>query len=89
MYKDSKTRLCFLSWNPAPPWGLYHENSTEIIYVLQESATATFDGIEEELVPGMCAYCPLGHSNSVKNTGLEDLVFFWWFQDLKGNRGNK
>ena len=77
MYKDSKNQIMFLKLEPGASMGVYnHENSTEIIYVLQGSATATFDGIEEELVPGMCAYCPSGHSNSVKNKGSEDLVFF-------------
>ena len=76
MYKDTRNQIMFLKLEPGASMGLYnHEHSTEMIYLLQGTATATFDGVEEELLPGMCAYCPEGHSNSVKNTGKEDLIF--------------
>lgn len=53
-----------------------HETSSEILYVLRGVGTAVLDGTEETLLPGMCHYCPKGHTHSLKNNGSEDLVFF-------------
>ena len=32
------------------------------------------DGVEAAVYPGLCHYCPQGHSHSVVNTGTEPLV---------------
>jgi len=54
MYKDSKNQIMFLKLEPGASMGVYnHENSTEIIYVLQGSATATFDAAADSIR----AYC--------------------------------
>lgn len=50
--------------------------SSEMIYVLSGLGKAICENIEEELVTGVCQYCPKGSSHSVKNTGTEDLVLF-------------
>lgn len=90
MYKDSKNQIMFLKLEPGASMGVYnHENSTEIIYVLQGSATATFDGIEEELYR-VCVHTVRQVTQTALKTQVQRIwCFFRWFQDLKENRGNK
>ena len=53
-----------------------HTTNSEINYVLAGSGTAVCDGNAENLVAGVCHYCPKGASHSIRNTGNEDLVLF-------------
>ena len=51
-----------------------HEGSCEMIFVLSGEGICLDDGEEYPFRPGMCHYCPEGHSHSVFNTGSEPLV---------------
>ncbi len=53
-----------------------HEEDMEIIYVLQGSALATYDGKEERLNEGDCHYCPQGHSHGIFNDGEREFIMF-------------
>ena len=53
-----------------------HETSSEIIYILSGKADFLYDEDKEETAAGGCHYCPKGHSHSMINNGLEDLVYF-------------
>ncbi len=77
MYKDRDHKIMVMKLEPGASIG-YHEHDTgsEIMYILQGTGTALYDGVEEILEPGMCGYCPKGHSHGIANAGTEDLVFF-------------
>ena len=51
-----------------------HEDSCEIMYFLSGTGVCLDDGAEVPVGPGLCHYCPRGHSHSVVNTGTEPLV---------------
>lgn len=53
-----------------------HETSSEIVYVISGSGKAVYDGGTDVLTPGVCHYCPKGHSHGIYNDGTEDLVVF-------------
>lgn len=53
-----------------------HRTSSEINYVLSGVGKAVCDGVDEQLRPGVCQYCPKGSSHSIVNTEDEDLVLF-------------
>lgn len=53
-----------------------HDDSSEILYILQGWGRAALDGEVENLEPGICHYCPKGHTHSLENNGGEDLIFF-------------
>ena len=53
-----------------------HDDSSEILYILQGRGRAALDGEAETLEPGICHYCPKGHTHSLENNGGEDLIFF-------------
>lgn len=76
-YEDTKNRIMVMKLEPGASIGYHlHENGGEVIYVLQGVGVANYDGVEEVLEPGMCGYCPEGHSHGIENRGEEDLVFF-------------
>ena len=52
-----------------------HEGSCEMIFILEGSGKVIFDDTETPVKPGVCHYCPEGHSHSLVNNGDEDLVF--------------
>jgi mannose-6-phosphate isomerase-like protein (cupin superfamily) len=51
-----------------------HETSDDINYILSGSGKALCDGVEEELVAGVCHICKKGSEHSIVNTGEDDLV---------------
>lgn len=53
-----------------------HETNSEITYILQGRGKVLYDGTWEEVGPGMCHYCPKGHSHNFINDGEEDLILF-------------
>lgn len=52
-----------------------HETSSEIIYILEGTGRVKYDDGEEKLSPGVCHYCPKGHSHGLINDTEKDLVF--------------
>lgn len=53
-----------------------HEDNCEILYVISGNGVAVTDGVEEVLSAGDYHYCPKGHAHTLRNDGVEDLVFF-------------
>ena len=53
-----------------------HEKNSETVYCISGEATIIMDGKTEILKPGMCHYCPMGHTHGMENKGDEDLVIF-------------
>lgn len=51
-----------------------HSTSDDINYVISGSGKAICDGVEEELVAGVCHVCPKGSEHSIINIGNDDLV---------------
>jgi len=77
MFADERNRIMLARLEPCASIGTHaHETSSEIVYILQGSATALISGVRETLSPGMCHYCPKGSTHSLVNSGGEDLVFF-------------
>ncbi len=76
-YDDGKTRLMRGRLVPGASIGMHtHETNCEVVFVLSGTGKYLYDGTEERLEPGVCHYCPKGHSHSLINDGTEDLVFF-------------
>lgn len=48
----------------------------DVNYVLSGKGYAVYDGIREELKPGVCHICLKGHSHSIVNDSDEELVLF-------------
>lgn len=63
------------SLQPGSSIGMHkHETSDDINYVISGTGKAICDGVEEELMPGVCHVCKKGSEHSIINTGDEDLV---------------
>lgn len=77
LFTDEYNRIMYGKLGPGASIGMHkHNNNSEIIYILHGAGKAIFDNAIEELKPGACHYCPKGHSHSILNSGMEDLVFF-------------
>jgi len=76
-FNDEYNKIALGRLEPGSSVGLHtHTDSCEIIYVVSGTATATHNGQSEQLYPGICHYCPKGHSHSIVNDSSEPLVFF-------------
>jgi mannose-6-phosphate isomerase-like protein (cupin superfamily) len=77
MYVDDLHRIMMLKLEPGASIGMHtHDTGSEIAFILHGTGTALYDDGEEPLSPGICHYCPKGHSHSIRNTGTEDLIFY-------------
>ena len=77
MFADPANRIMYSTLVPGASIGLHtHETGSEILYILKGTGTALFDDGTEALSPGICHYCPKGHSHALINNGDEDLIFF-------------
>lgn len=76
MFFDGMNRIAYGTLAPGASIGTHtHENGSEIVYVLSGRGRAVCDGGTDELRPGLCHYCPKGHSHGLVNDGAEALVF--------------
>ena len=74
---DGNVRIMELMLEPGASIGMHtHEGDCEIVYILSGTGKAVYDGGEEKLEPGICHYCPEGHSHSIMNDGSSELRFF-------------
>lgn len=77
MYGDSANKVMISRLPVGASIGMHrHVTSSEINYVLSGTGRAVCDGVEEELRPGVCQYCPKGSAHGLANTGAEELVLF-------------
>jgi quercetin dioxygenase-like cupin family protein len=74
MADDGKVRIMQAILDPGCSIGLHkHEDSSEIVYILEGSGTAYLDGVKETLHAGMVHYCPKGSSHTMINDSKEPL----------------
>lgn len=77
MFADAKEKILFARLEPGASVGLHsHMTSSEVIFILSGEGRVLYDGTMEDLGPGDCHYCPMGHSHSLINQGKEELVFW-------------
>jgi len=77
MFNDELNKIMVSRLGPGSSIGIHtHDAGSEIIFILEGTGRAVFDGADETVTPGMCHYCPKGHSHGLFNDGDEDLVFF-------------
>ena len=76
-HNDLLTKFAIGKLEPGASIGVHsHPDSCEIIYVLSGTGQATHNGVTELLRPGVCHYCPKGHSHSLLNDSDDTLTFF-------------
>ena len=62
---------------PGASVGLHtHDDSSEIIYILEGTGKVLYDGEYTPVSAGDIHYCPKGHAHSPINDSAENLVFF-------------
>ena len=77
MFNDGNNRIMLAKLAPGASVGLHtHQGSSEVIFILEGTGKAIYDGQEEELKPGTCHYCPMDHQHTLINKGKKDLVFY-------------
>ncbi len=78
MYSDGLNRIMLGRLKPGASIGLHtHETNSEIVYIISGRGIVIIDGETEELYPGICHYCPKGHTHTmINNREDEDLVIF-------------
>lgn len=77
MVADGNSRIMRGRLTPGASIGDHcHDDSSEILYILQGRGQAALDGEVENWEPGICHYCPKEHTHSLENNGGEDLIFF-------------
>lgn len=77
MYVDESNRIMRCRLIPGASIGLHtHEESSEVLFILEGNGKAVYDGTEECVSAGMCHYCPKGHSHMLVNDMDADLIFY-------------
>ena len=77
MFHDGKCKILRGLLAPGCSIGMHtHATSSEVIFILSGVGKMLIDDTEEILRPGVCHYCPQGHSHSFINEGGSDLVFY-------------
>ena len=77
VFADDNARIMLGRLTPGASIGLHtHDTNSEIVYIISGTGTAWIDGGTEPLRPGVCHYCPMGHTHGMINDGTEDLVIF-------------
>lgn len=65
--------LTMCNINTVEPGGLLgyhcHETDNELYFIVEGQARYVEDGVEYDLVPGDSAFCEMGSSHSIENTG--------------------
>ncbi|MBR5086578.1 MAG: cupin domain-containing protein [Muribaculaceae bacterium] len=75
-FVDENNKIMLGTLEPGASIGYHsHDTDSEIMYFLEGEATVLTDNGEEKLLPGQAHYCPMGHSHSLINNGVEPLVF--------------
>ena len=77
MHDDGLNRILHGRLVPGATIGIHtHETDSEIIYFLSGTGYVLYDGDKLPVEPGVCHYCPKGHTHGLFNDGNGDLVFF-------------
>jgi mannose-6-phosphate isomerase-like protein (cupin superfamily) len=76
-YEDSHCKILLGKLIPGASIGTHtHETDSEVLYILSGTGKVLYSGSYESVFPGLCHYCPCGHTHSLINDSNEDLVFF-------------
>jgi quercetin dioxygenase-like cupin family protein len=71
---DGKVRLMQCVLDPGCSIGLHtHEDSCEVIYILEGQGSVTLNGVKEKVSAGMVHYCPKGSSHTMVNDTTKPL----------------
>ena len=77
MHVDDMGKIVLLTLPVGVTVGVHtHEDSCEIIRFLSGTGIMIDDGAELPITPGMCHYCPKGHSHGIINNGTEPLTMW-------------
>lgn len=77
MYVDDMGKIALLILPVGATIGVHaHDDSAEIIRFLSGTGIMIDDGAELPITPGMCHYCPKGHSHGIINNGTEPLTMW-------------
>ena len=77
MYWDGTTRIMQARLMPGASIGEHtHMDSCEMIFITGGEGTVIDDGNAVPIRAGQCAYCPVGHTHSLVNTGKDPLDFY-------------
>ena len=77
MFADEKNKILRGKLVPGASIGEHrHENTSEIIFILQGRGRIVCEGKEEDVFVGDCHYCPKGSTHAFENVGEEDLIFY-------------
>jgi quercetin dioxygenase-like cupin family protein len=72
---DGKVKIMRGVLEPGSSIGLHkHEDSAEIVYVIEGVMTVLMNGKKELYHPGEVHYCPKGSSHEIRNEGKKTLV---------------
>ena len=76
-YDDSAHKIMLDTLHPGASIGFHkHEDSDEVIYVLEGEGKAIYNDRVERVYPGQSHYCPRDESHSLINDGDVPLKFF-------------
>lgn len=77
MFFDGRNRiLTNARLIPGASIGMHtHEDSCEVIFILEGRGSLLEDGTKKEVQAGDCLYCPKGGSHSLVNDSGSDLLF--------------
>ena len=76
-FTDGVNKMMHGKLEPGSSIGYHkHEGNCEMIFILEGEGKVLYDDTEEAVKPGVCHYCPEGHSHSLINNGTQDLVFY-------------
>ncbi|MBR2521060.1 MAG: cupin domain-containing protein [Oscillospiraceae bacterium] len=74
---DDSVKIILNRLEPGASIGKHtHTDDYEVMYIVEGVAESELDGCLDRLGPGMCQYCPQGHTHDLVNVGDTDLVFF-------------
>lgn len=77
IHADDLNRIVKSVYAPGVSTGYHtHDDSSEIIFILEGSCKVIHDGVEDRLSVGDCHYCKKGQSHAVVNDGNTDLVMY-------------
>lgn len=76
-FADDKCKIMFSHLCPGASSGEHtHVGNSEIVYVIDGTATFYYDGKKEICEKGEAHYCPEGHSHYMVNDTDKDLYYF-------------
>ncbi len=73
---DDKCKIMMSCLRPGASSGLHtHNGNSEIVYIINGTATFHYDGNTETVNKGQVHYCPEGHAHYMENNTNEDLYY--------------